>query len=264
MSEIIISVDRAIDILLALYNNGKEMGVSDIARELDLYKSTVHRSLATLENKGFVYQNKDNGKYWLGIKIYAMGLLIGEKLSLIDLIKPYAKELFEEFQEVVNVSILDKSSRNGYKSIIILKEVDTKKVLSVNPNIGSSSDIHVSAVGKCLLAFSKDINFEKLSHKSLKKYTENTLTNWDDLLNEIKKVRENGYAIDNEEQEIGLTCIGAPILDKYGNSIAAISISGPTSRIIKEDLDFKISKLVKTAKKISMVIKEINWEEGIK
>ncbi len=258
MSEMIVAVDRALEILLTLYNNGEEMGVSEIGRILDLHKSTIHRSLATLENKGFVYQNKETDKYWLGIKIYAMGLLIGEKLSLGDLVKPYAKELFDEFQEVVNVSILDKSSTGAYKTIIILKEVDTNKVLSVNPNIGSSSDAHTSSVGKCLLAFSKDIDFEKVSKKPLKEYTENTLSNWDDLIDELEEVRKNGYAIDDEEQEIGLTCIGAPILDREGHAVAAISLSGPSSRMKKGDFEEKILKVKETAQNISMVVRQLN------
>lgn len=257
MSETIVAVDRALDILLLLYYYGQEIGVSDIGRELDLHKSTVHRTLATLENKGFVHQNKENGKYWLGTKIYAMGLRVGEKLSLVDIIRPYAKKLFDEFQEVVNVSILDKDSVNGYKSIIILKEVDTNKVLSVNPNVGSSSDAHASSVGKCLLAFSKDIDINKIKTNPLKRYTENTLTNWDDLIKEFEKIRKNGYAIDDEEQEIGLYCIGAPIFDKNGNAIAAISMSGPTARMKIGDINEKISKVVDTAREISLAARQL-------
>ncbi|WP_313755724.1 IclR family transcriptional regulator [Tissierella sp.] len=257
MSETIVAVDRALDVLLLLYNNGQEIGVSEIGRELGLHKSTVHRTLATLENKGFVHQNRENGKYWLGTKIYAMGLRVGEKLSLVDIIRPYAKELFDEFQEVVNVSILDKDSHDGYKTIIILKEVDTNKVLSVNPNIGSSSDAHASSVGKCLLAFSKDIDFNKISNNHLKKHTENTLSNKDELIKELKKVKEDGYAIDDEEQELGLYCIGAPILDKNGDAIAAISMSGPTARMKRQDINDKILKVVETAKEISLATRQL-------
>jgi DNA-binding IclR family transcriptional regulator len=255
MADTINSIDRALDILLYLYNNGQEMGISEIGRELDLYKSTIHRTLTTLENKGFVHQNKENGKYWLGVKIYAMGLLVGEKLSLHDMLKPYSRKLYEEFHEVVNVSILDENTRDGYKSIIILKEVDEKKVLSVNPHIGASTDCHCSAVGKCLLAFSKDIDFEKIKNKPLKKYTETTIDNWDDLLVELEKVKENGYAIDDNEQEIGLSCIGAPIIDKSGNAVAAISMSGPTQRIRSEDFDYKVKRVVEIAKEISNLLK---------
>lgn len=255
MSETIVAVDRALDVLLLLYNNGQEMGISEIGRELNLHKSTVHRTLATLEAKGFVHQNIDNGRYWLGTKIYAMGLLVGEKFSLADLIRPYAKRLFDEFQEVINVSILDKDSKDGYKSIIILKEADERKVLSVNPNVGSSSDAHASSVGKCLLAFSKGIKFNRF--KPLKIYTENTISDYEDLLVEIEKIRKLGYAVDNEEQEIGLFCIGAPILDKYGEAIAAISVSGPTARMKDSNIDDKISMLVDVANEISNVAKQL-------
>lgn len=257
MSETIVAVDRALDLLLLLYNNGQEMGVSEIGRELNLHKSTVHRTLATLEGKGFIYQNKENDKYWLGLKMYAMGLLVGERLSINDIIKPYAKKLFNEFHEVVNVSILDENPNDGYKSIIILKEAENNKVLSVNPNVGSSNDVHSSSVGKCLLAFNKDIDLKKISHMPLRKHTKNTIDNWDDFFIELDNVKEKGYALDNEEQEIGLFCIGAPILDRRGNAIAAISISGPTARIKHDNLDKKICRLVEVANEISIVIKHM-------
>jgi len=255
MSETIVSVERALDVLLTLYNNGKEMGISEISRELDLHKSSVHRTLVTLEKKNFVYQNLENEKYWLSIKIYAMGLLVGEKISLVDVIRPYSKELFNEFQEVVNVSILDKDMSDGYKSMIILKESDERKVLSVNPNIGSSTDACASSVGKCLLAFSKDIDYKKILEKPLIRYTENTITNYNDLFDELQKIRENGYALDNEEQELGLTCIGAPIIDKNGHSVAAISISGPSARMKTGDFNTKIRKVTDIAKKISLSLR---------
>ncbi len=255
MSESIVSVERALDVILILYNNGKEMGISDISRELGLHKSTVHRILVSLEKKKFVYQNLENEKYWLSMKFYAIGLLVGEKISLVDVIKPFAKELFDEFNEVVNVSVLDEDVSNGYKSLIILKESDFNKVLSVNPHIGSYSDAYVSSVGKCLLAFSKDIDYNKIIKHPIKQFTKNTIKNHEELMNVLQKVKENGYAIDNEEQEIGLTCIGAPILDKSGYAIAAISISGPSSRIKVGDFNKKIQKVKNIANKISLSLK---------
>lgn len=251
MTERIVAVDRALDILLALYHNNGEMGVSELARDLDLYKSTIHRSLASLEYKGFVQKNPENGKYWLGMKVYAMGLLVGEKFSLADVVRPYAKELFEAYGEVVNVSVLDRDPEAGYKSVIILKEFSKSKVLSVNPGVGSSSDLHISSIGKSLLAFSKDIDLMSYAEQPLKRYTENTIVSWEGMMAELRKIRQQGYAIDNEEQEIGLYCIGAPILDKRGNAIAAISISGPTVRMKRDDLDEKIQKVVEISRRIS-------------
>lgn len=256
MSKTILSVERAMNILLFLYNAGQEVGISEIGRELDLHKSTIHRTLTTLESKGFIYQNKENGKYWLGLKIYAMGLLIEEKLSLKDIIKPYAKKVFDEFHEVVNVSILDKVVKEGYKTVVILKESENKKVLSVNPNVGSSLEAHASSVGKCLLAFSDDVDIERFSNIEFKKYTKNTISDYNELIKELNNIRKKGYAIDNEEREVGLFCIGAPILNKNGNAIAAISISGPTVRMKNEDIDKKIAKLIEVANEISLDVKQ--------
>lgn len=251
MSETIVSVERALDVILTLYNNGREMGITEISKELGLHKSTVHRILVTLEKRNFVYQNLENDKYWLGNKLFAIGLLVGEKISIIDTVRPYAKELFNEFKEVVNVSILDKYTFDGYKSIIILKEFDEKAMLSVHPNLGSSTVAYASSVGKCLLANSENIDYAKIKNQSMIKFTEHTITGYDELIDELKRVREQGYAIDDEEQELGLTCIGAPILDRNGFAIAAISISGPSSRMRMGDFNEKIIKVKNIADKIS-------------
>ncbi|WP_432402942.1 IclR family transcriptional regulator [Wukongibacter sp. M2B1] len=253
--EIINSIDRALDILMLLYYEQKELGVTEIAKSLGLHKSTVHRTLSTLENKGFVQQNLENGKYWLGMKIYALGMLVGEKMPLKHIIRPYAKELFERFHEVVNVSVLDKTSQNYPRTILILKEESPDQILRVNPIVGSSSGSHYSAVGKCLLAFSPEKVLDKFKTKELPIYTKNTISNWDDLLKELEDVRIKGYAIDNEELEIGLTCVAAPILDKENNVIAAISISGPTSRIRSDKFEAIVSEVKTIAWKISNLLK---------
>lgn len=255
MSEIINSIDRALDIIILLYHERREMGISEIAKELGLYKSTVHRTLITLENKGFIQQNVDNGKYWFGIKLYAIGMLVGDKITFKEIIKPYAKELYNEFKEVINVSILEKNSIDYPRSIIIHKEEGLKQVLTVNPPVGSSSECHCSGVGKCLLAYSPKNTYEKYIGKPLTKFTRHTIHDWDKLLIELEKVREQGYAVDNEELEIGLTCIGAPILDKNNEAIAAISVSGPTTRMKQGDFEYRIQRVMQTANKIASLLK---------
>ncbi len=255
MGDVINSIDRALDIIIYLYHEGKEKGISEISRDLGIYKSTIHRTLTTLEEKGFIYQNIDNGKYWLGMKLYAIGMVVGDNLSLTEIIKPYTRELYDEFKEVINVSILELNSPDYLRSIIIHKEDDIRQVLTVNPPIGSSSECHCSAVGKCLLAYGKDVPFEKYTNKTLTKFTDNTIDNWDDFFISLKEVKIQGYALDDEELEIGLTCIGAPILDKNGDAIAAISLSGPTQRMREGDFEYKISRVMETANKISNQIK---------
>lgn len=254
MSNIIGAVDRALDIIIYLYHEGREKGISEMARDLDLHKSTVHRNLTTLENKGFVYQNEETGKYWLGMKLFAIGMVVGDNLTLTQVIKPFTKALYDEFKEVINVSILEMSA-DSLRSIIIYKEENHKQVLMVNPPVGSSSECHCSSVGKCLLAFNKDIDFDKYKDKPLRKYTENTIDNWDDLAKNLESVRIDGYALDDEELERGLTCIGAPILDRNGVAIAAISLSGPTQRMKDGSFEYKIQRVKEIANLISSHIK---------
>lgn len=228
-SVIINSVDRAMDILLYIYNTGNEVSITNISQALGIYKSTVYRTLVTLENKGFVEQNPDNGRYALGMRLYTMGLSIGDKLGLQKLVKPYTHQLHEEFREAVNVSIIEKNPMDVYKSVIIWKEAGNQ-ILRFNSEMGSRNDCHCAGVGKCLIAFGEDIDLSVYEELGMTVYTDKTIRTLDQLRQELEKVRAQGYAVDDGEREEGLTCVAAPIL-RRGFAVAAISISGPTQRI---------------------------------
>ncbi|WP_130863280.1 IclR family transcriptional regulator [Bacilliculturomica massiliensis] len=249
------ALDRALDILILLSENNHEMGISEIAREMDIHKSTVHRTLLTLEEKGFVEQNPENEKYWLGLRLYSIGMSFDANLSIKSIIRPFAQELYDEFHEVVNVSTLEHTDPRHPKSVIILKAEDPGQVLRANPPVGSSSECHCSSVGKCLLAFSSSMDFDQYQQTPLAHHTTNTITHWPAFLDTLEQVRENGYAVDNEELEIGLTCIGAPILNRSGTAIAAISLSGPTQRMRSGDFQYKIQRVKTIAARISEAIR---------
>lgn len=250
-SDIIQSVDRALEFLIYLYNEGKETGITQIANDLDVYKSTVFRTLTTLEARGFVKKNPETDKYWLGTRLFTLGKSVENKMGLREIIGPYAMELYETYREVVNVSILERNQDDVYKSVIIYKAESANQVLTVNPPVGSSSECHCSAIGKCLLAFSKDVDLSIYEKHPLNPHTIYTITTVEGLKNELNRIRECGYAIDREELEIGLTCIGAPVLDRNGEAVAAISLSGPSSRILAGNLEERITAVCNIAKKIS-------------
>jgi len=243
-------VDRALDILLLLQQEGKEMGVTQMSTALGMYKSTVHRTLATLENKGFVQQNADNGKYWLGIRLYSLGMLIRERLPLRNIAYPHAKALSEKFDEVVHLSMLDKNALSYPQHIIIDKIQGRLQVLSLTPPVGSSAPCHSSAVGKCLLAFSSRQYIQKFTGNPLPVFTDKTLSSWDDLVQELDSIKKRGFAVDDEELELGLTCVAGPILGRDTDIVAALSLSGPTSRI-RARFDEIVQEVKKTAAMIS-------------
>jgi DNA-binding IclR family transcriptional regulator len=250
-SDAIQSVDRALDILIYLNAAGGETSITKIAKDMGIYKSTVHRTLVTLEAKGFVHKNPQTEKYWLGSRLFVLGKSVENQMGLQRLVSPFARKLHEAYNEVVNVSVLDRSPDQVYRSLIILKEASSNQVLTVNPPVGSSSECHCSSVGKCLLAFSANIDLSIYERHKLTVYTKNTLSTLEDLRAELRQVKADGYALDREELEIGLTCIGAPILDRFGKVIAAISLSGPTSRMLAGDIDERIAAVKKIALEIS-------------
>jgi len=248
--ESILSLHKAVDILLLLQQEG-EMGVTEIARSLDMNKSTVHRILSTLQNRYLIRQNPETGKYWLGLKLYSLGMSIRENLPIQSIAAPYLKALSDKFQEVSNLSVLDMSSADFPKQLI-LDKIQTSRILKLTPSLGSGTYCHCSGMGKCLLAFSSDEYIAKLTGQPLQQYTSKTIIDWKDLLLEIKNIREKGYAIDDQEMENGLICVGSPILNKKQEIIAAISLSGPTSRINESILPEVIEEVKRTAKMIAV------------
>jgi DNA-binding IclR family transcriptional regulator len=251
MSEKNTSLDKALDILRLLHHAENFMGISEISRHLKISKGSVHRLLSTLEEKGFIQQNSETKKYWLGPELYVMGTLVGDKMPLKDIVAPYAEELNEEFNEVVNVSILERYLDHCPRSLLIYKKVNKHQSLSVYPPIGTSCECYCSAVGKCLIAFNSKVNFSDYDDDLIFPYTENTLKSWAEVEKQCIEVKKNGYAIEMEERDYGLICIGVPIFNKQREAVAAISFSGSVSRIKLDEVDKYVSKLKETASKIS-------------
>lgn len=250
---IINSVDRALDVLLYLHEKGGEASITSISQDLHIYKSTVYRTLVTLENKGFVEQNAETGRYTLGPKLFVLGMGIDDRMGLRKVVRPYTHRLHEEFGEAVNVSILDRTCRDTYQSMIIWRE-EGRQIIHFNWEIGSRNDCYCAGVGKCLLAFGEDIDLSVYERHPMTPYTKKTICTVEGLEAELEKVRRTGYALDDEEREAGLTCVAAPIL-RNGVAIAAVSISGPTSRMKKRKLSVIGTRLRAVCDEISLALR---------
>lgn len=222
----ITAVERALKVMETIYRNDREMGIKEIAVSMDEHQSTIYRVVSTLVASGYLYQNEQSSKYGLGYKPYLLGRHVEKQSALIQAVKPYADKVADEFGETVNVAIRDRSKKDGYYAITIYQARGNNRTLGVSEAIGRSYECYTNSIGKVLMAYSDDLDFDLLRKIDLIKYTEYTITEYSDFVHELENIRRNGYGIDNQEREIGLFCVSCPVLDFEGNAVAALSVSG--------------------------------------
>ncbi len=241
------SIDRAIAILDFLYRENREVSISEVSAGTGLFGSTVHRILNTLKQGGFVYQNDSNSKYWLGLKFYSYGDAVKANLPIVSMVEPIADEIAKKYRETVYMTVPSYESPHLAQQAHILKVSHSSFILRSSPSVGAISPCHVSATGKCLMAYYPEKLLEEYSKTQLPALTPNSVTDWDMLRKELEKIRIHGYAVESEEEELGLTCVAVPILDKNQCVVAAVSLSGPTARIFS----FPINEILRDLRRIS-------------
>jgi len=242
------TIDRAFDILNLLKENEKGMGVSDIAKRLDLSAPTTHRILQSLVFHKYVKQNSDNKHYELGVSCLELGRSFLDKLNLREVAGSILKKLRDDCRESVSLGIID-----GTEVVFIDKFDALMDIAFVGSVVGSRSPAYCTAVGKVLLAYHDGDYVRKLFNNiEMKKIAANTITNINNLLVELDIVRLQGYAISSEEIEDDLKCIAAPIWQSGDFPISALGVGGPINRIdqgINENN--LIEKLVEAGREIS-------------
>ncbi len=219
------------------------MGVNEIAHLMDAYPSTIYRVVNTLVNRGYLYQNPDNDKYGLYYKLNLLGRRAEGNSSLIRISKPYAKSLAAKFQETVNVAIRESTNDGGYTAVTIFQENGSKRTLGVTETLLEPYECYYSGVGKALLAYSDDFDADKVMQASLQRHTENSIYDNAEMLEELYKVRRQGYAVDNEENEPGLFCVACPVLNRSGCAVMALSVSGLKQNIVKLGVENIVGEL---------------------
>lgn len=245
------AVERALTVFEVLYQENREMGVNEIAQLMDAYPSTVYRVVNTLVNRGYLYQNPDSDKYGLNYKLNLLGRRVEENSSLIRIAKPYAKGLASKFKETVNVAIRETTNADGYTAITIFQENGSKRTLGVTETLLEPYECYYSGVGKALLAYSEDFDAGRVMAAVLEKHTENSFADNREMLEELLRVKKQGYAIDNEENEPGLFCVACPVLNRSGNAVMALSISGLKQNIVKLGVESIVSSLKDACREMS-------------
>jgi IclR family transcriptional regulator, KDG regulon repressor len=223
------AVERALTILEFIATRQGPVGVGEIAEKLGLAKSTTHRLLEALKNKQFIEQVETLEKYDIGIKAIEIGMSGLGNWNIVDIVSPYLKQLAADLHETTFLAVYDKGE------IVYVYKAEGDLAVSTNAQLGTRKPIHCTSLGKAIVSNFHIEEVEKiLLEKGMEKYTDRTITDKHSYLEELSKVRQLGYAMDDEEVEVGLTCFAVPIFNYTGNAIAAISIAGPTERMISK------------------------------
>jgi len=239
------AVTRAVRLLELLASSQRGLGVSEAARRLDVPKSSAYRLMKALEQGGFVQKNGRTGRYRFGLTLAALGRHAIENIELRDEAQPFLVALMQKTGLTVHMAVL----RAG--QAVIVQKIEAPGPVKVGTWVGRAMDANSTAVGKVLIAFlPADELSRHLRSSSFVRHNHRTIITMSKLKQELQRVRELGYAIDDEEDELGMRCLGAPIVDRTGAVVAAISIVGSTTQVPPE----RIESLANTVKQFASVI----------
>ncbi len=241
-SYVIQSVTNALNLLEEFKANRDELGVTELSKRLHLHKNNVFRLLATLESKGYIEQNKATENYRLGVKSLELGQTFIKQLGLVRQAKPFMKEIVDKCNEMSYIGVIRQNS------VVYLDVEEAGQTVKVASRVGWRLPIHCTAIGKAQIAFASEEELEKLGILDhMERFTPNTIVDKGEFIKHLKDVAKRGYALDNEEYNLGVKCVGAPLMDYTGRVVGGISVSGPSFRMTDEILRKEIIPAVKEA-----------------
>lgn len=239
------SLERGLQTLLFLATR-KSIGVTELATELNVNKSTAYRILETLRKYNMTEQKKVSSKYKLGPAVLQLSEQVYKDLNIISIAKPYMQKLVEELGESTHLCILSNNSA------VVIEQITTSSRLSVNSKIGNNEPLHASSVGKCLLAFVNSEELKKILNKiKMDKFNQRTIVDKETLIKELTKTKKRGYAIDDREITDEIRCISVPIFNHKGQAVYSLGLSGPVSRMTRNKMEKAILLLKKTGESVS-------------
>lgn len=234
------AVLRALALLKAFTDEQPELGLAELARLVDLNKTTTYRLLTALESEGLITRNPATESYRLGSEMIALG---GRALRANDL-RAVSRPELEALADTLGESITLETRVDS--EVLILDEVPGSHLVSPHQSIGTRWPVHATSTGKVLLAYLPPDSQEAILEQPLVQLTDETVVDPKKLQDELDHIREQGYAVVHQELEIGFTAIGAPIWDHNADVIAALSVNGPTARLTPERVP-EVVKLVQAA-----------------
>lgn len=239
------SLEKGIRVFEYICLSSEDLSVTGLSQAMGINKTTVYRILQTFVMTGFLEQDRNTERYRPTMKILALSNNVLNRMEIRLLANPYLKELADATNESVHLAVMD-----GHDTVIIDK-VESKDDTGIKFHIGRRSPLYCTGTGKVFLAAMTDAELEKyLASEKFAQRTPTTHTDSASLRKEIEKVRHLGYALDHQENNVGISCVAAPICDYSGKVIAAISVTGPSFHI-DHNTELLQTKVVATAKNIS-------------
>ena len=239
------SLDRGLRILEILSDNG-EMSITELAEVLKVDKSTVSRLMETLRYHDLIQVSKITKKYKLGFRVLNLSKSLEKNLNIIDIARPIIKGVAEELEQNIHLCAFNNTM------VYVVDQVERGGSYSMSASVGMIEPMHASSVGKCIMAYRREeVQLQMLENYEYTKYTDHTILNQEDLLRELKKIKEQGYAIDDEEVSEGVRCVAVPIFN-FGNAVRySIGISGSVTMMTEAKVKLYVERLGRAAKKIS-------------
>ncbi|MDH3743457.1 MAG: helix-turn-helix domain-containing protein [Hyphomicrobiales bacterium] len=220
------SLSRALKLLNALSYYTQGLSLSEVASEVGLPNSTAHRLLTTLQNERYVRFDNERSVWMIGVQAFRVGSTFVRSRDLVSIARPYMRRLMDQSGETVNLGIFDRSE------IVYLAQVETQKMMRAIAGPGGRAPLHCSGIGKALLAFmGKEDRDRILAGLQWQRETANTLTSAEAIKAELPGIEQDNYAVDDEENAVGLRCVAGVIFNEHGEPMAGLSVSGPTARL---------------------------------
>ncbi len=239
------SLTKALDIL-ELFSKHADLGTREIARLTAYDRSTIHRILVTLQKHGYLIQAPETKKFRLGMKLLELGTLAVRRYSLRDDARQVMRTLARDLNESVYLLVEEDNAA------ICIDEVLVDRTLSIGPSLGVATPIHAAAAGKCFLAYkAPEAGRQLIFTRGLAPITTRTIVDPQTFLAELDKVRAQGYALNNEESEIGVRYLAVPIFGHHDTVVAALNVGAPVVRLTDDKIEFVAIRMQQAAAEIS-------------
>lgn len=239
------SVTTAIHLLKAFTEEDHDLGISELAKRLNVAKSTVHRLAGALLDEGLLQQNPETGRYSLGVGLFSLGSMVRARLDVTNESKHVLNLLREKTQENVRLAVIE------HASVVFLHDFEGPQTLRLRSATGQLRPAFCTAEGLCLISGMRHPQIEKFLAFPRPKRTPNTVTEEEAFLARIRRVKRQGYAFEDEECDEGTRCVAAPIYNAEGRITAAIGVAGPRARIRKNQVPKLAPVVLEAANEIS-------------